>query len=157
MSIVRRLARPMMATMFVVGGADAFRHPDGRAVLAAPVATRIARAVPLPLPTDPVQLVRLDAATKVASGLLFATGRVPRLSALVMAGSLVPTTLAGHPYWTFDDAAQRATQRIQFLKNLGLLGGLLLAAVDTEGKPSLGYRARKVAQLSVRRRGPGAA
>ena len=29
---------------------------------------------------------------------------------------------------------------MQFLKNLGLMGGLLLAAVDTEGKPGLAYR-----------------
>ena len=35
----------------------------------------------------------------------------------------------------------RERQKVQFLKNLGLLGGLLLAAVDTEGKPGLAYRA----------------
>jgi hypothetical protein len=27
-----------------------------------------------------------------------------------------------------------------FLKNLGLLGGLLIAAADTEGRPGLSYR-----------------
>ncbi len=31
----------------------------------------------------------------------------------------------------------------------GLLGGLLLAAVDTEGKPSVGYRARRAAKKAA--------
>jgi len=151
MSIVRRLARPMFASMFVLGGADAFRHPEARATQAAPVAKKIAAALPMQLPEDPVQLVRMDAAVKVLGGLLFATGRQPRLAALALGASLVPTTLAGHSFWEYDDAAQRASQRIHFFKNVSLLGGCLLAAVDTEGRPSVGYRARKVSQVTGRR------
>jgi hypothetical protein len=41
-------------------------------------------------------------------------------------------------------------QRISFLKNLGLLGGLLLAAVDTEGRPGLAYRAGMVTDAAKR-------
>src|SRR5690606_18347529 len=78
----------------------------------------------------------------VGGGALLATGRIPRLASTVLAGALVPTTLAEHPFWNETDPEARARQRIQFLKNLGLLGGLLLAAVDTDGKPSLAYRAR---------------
>ena len=37
----------------------------------------------------------------------------------------------------------RAQQQMHFFKNLALLGGLILAAVDTEGEPSLGWRARR--------------
>ena len=44
----------------------------------------------------------------------------------------------------------RARQRTQFLKNLGLLGGLLLAAVDTEGRPGLAYRAHMVNESAHR-------
>jgi hypothetical protein len=33
---------------------------------------------------------------------------------------------------------------MHFLKNLGLLGGLLLAAADTEGRPSIGWRAERL-------------
>jgi hypothetical protein len=32
---------------------------------------------------------------------------------------------------------------MHFVKNLGLLGGLILAAVDTEGEPSLSWRAKR--------------
>ena len=35
---------------------------------------------------------------------------------------------------------------MHFLKNLGLLGGLILAAFDTEGQPSLGWRAKRQAR-----------
>jgi putative oxidoreductase len=63
----------------------------------------------------------------------------------VLAAGLVPTTLAGHPFWGVPKE-QRAAHRTQFLKNVSLLGGLLLAAVDTEGKPSLGWRGRRAAR-----------
>lgn len=150
MPLVRRLARPMLAAMFISGGIDVLRHPQDRAKKAGPMATKIAGALPIPLPEDPVQLVRIDAGVKVIGGLMLATNRQPRLAAFALAGSLVPTTLAGHRFWEFDDPQQRANQQIHFLKNVGLLGGLLLAAVDTEGKPSLGYRTRKAAGRTKR-------
>jgi putative oxidoreductase len=34
----------------------------------------------------------------------------------------------------------RGHHQVQFLKNAGLMGGLLLAAADTEGRPGLRYR-----------------
>ena len=44
--------------------------------------------------------------------------------------SLVPTTAAAHRYWTIDDPAARAQQKIHFWKNASLLGGLLLVVFD---------------------------
>ncbi|MBK6501203.1 MAG: hypothetical protein IPG03_02165 [Candidatus Microthrix sp.] len=40
--------------------------------------------------------------------------------------------------------------RIQFEKNASILGGLLLATVDTEGRPGLGWRARRAAKDTER-------
>jgi hypothetical protein len=37
-------------------------------------------------------------------------------------------------------------QRVQFFKNLSMLGGLLLAAADTEGRPSMSWRAHRAAE-----------
>ena len=141
--LVRRLARPMLAAVFVAGGVDSLKTPGGRAQLAEPVAVPLARAIPAPLPEDPETLVRLNAVVQVAAGLALATGRLPRLAAAVLAGSLVPTTLAGHRFWEVSDAAARKQQQLHFTKNLGILGGLLMAAVDTGGKPSVGWRARQ--------------
>ena len=107
--------------------------------MAPPIADR------LPLPSDTDQLVKINAGVQVVAGVLLAIGRVPRLAACALAGSLVPTTLAGHRFWEEEDGTRRAQQQIHFVKNLGLLGGLVLAAVDTEGAPSLGWRARRAA------------
>ena len=62
----------------------------------------------------------------LAAGAALALGIRPRLAAAVLAGSLVPTTLAGHPYWQVEDPAARRQQRIHFFKNVGLFGGALL-------------------------------
>ena len=41
-----------------------------------------------------------------------------------------PTTLAAHRFWEAADAEERMQKRIHFAKNLSILGGLLLSAVD---------------------------
>lgn len=138
MSLIRRVARPMLAAMFVVGGLDQLRHPAKQASRLAPLADRAAPA--LHLPNDPELLIRANGAAMVCGGALFALGRMPRMTSLLLAGTLVPTTYVGHPFWEEKDPAQRAQQRTAFLKNLGILGGLLLASVDTEGRPGLVYR-----------------
>ncbi|MCW2576238.1 MAG: uncharacterized protein JWR66_2268 [Modestobacter sp.] len=120
---------------------------------AAPIVEQITevadKQLPVELPRDVEQWVKIDAAVKVGAGSLFALGKLPRLSALLLTGSIVPTTLAGHRFWEHDDPKERFGQLSHFLKNLGLLGGLLLAAVDTEGKPSVGFRAKKTAEKAV--------
>jgi uncharacterized membrane protein YphA (DoxX/SURF4 family) len=67
---------------------------------------------------------------QVGGGALLAVGIFPRLAGLALAGSLVPTTFAGHPFWQIEDPTQRAQQRVHFLKNAAILGGLLIAAFD---------------------------
>ncbi|MFB7032736.1 DoxX family membrane protein, partial [Streptomyces sp. NPDC056295] len=92
------------------------------------------------------QLVRLSGAVQVVSGVLLGLGRCPRLSALALAATLVPTTLAAHRYWEVKDPSERAQQRIHFLKNMSMLGGLLITADDTGSAPSLLWRSRHAAQ-----------
>jgi putative oxidoreductase len=139
MTLVRRFARPLLASTFVVAGLDHLRHPGATSPMAAPLVDRV--AAPLGLPEDPELLVRANGAAMVGAGGLLAIGRLPRLSAAVLASTLVPTTYVGHQFWAEKDPVTRKQQRTQFLKNLSLLGGLLIAAVDTEGRPGLAYRA----------------
>jgi hypothetical protein len=49
-------------------------------------------------------------------------------------------------FWTESDAQRKADERRAFMTDLSLLGGLIIAAVDTEGKPSLGWRGRRAAR-----------
>ena len=58
--------------------------------------------------------------------------------------------MAGHRFWEESDPTQKKNQQLHFFKNLATLGGLLLAAVDTEGKPGVAWRARRAAK-DVRR------
>jgi len=124
MSLASVVARPLLAGMFVYGGLDAFRHPEGKVPRAEKVAPDIANLVGVDADTE--QLVQFNGAVQVAAGVTLALGIFPRLSALALAGSLVPTTLAGHRFWEAEDDAARAQQTIQFLKNAAMLGGLLL-------------------------------
>lgn len=150
MTVTRLIARPMLASIFVVGGVSALKNAEKHAAAAKPVADKMVpllqKAVPqVPIPTDTTTLVRINAAAQLLAGAALATGRAPRLSSTVLAASLVPTTLAGHRFWEETDPAARVGQRIQFVKNVSVLGGLLLAGVDTDGKPGLAWRARRAA------------
>ena len=151
--LVRRIARPLLAAPFIYGGISTLRKPQDRVPGAAPVVEKIAetadKQLPVQVPRDVQQWVQADAAVKVAAGSLFALGKFPRLTALVLSASIVPTTLAGHRFWEHEDPTEQFGQISNFLKNTGLLGGLLLAAVDTEGKPSVGYRARRSAKAAA--------
>ena len=147
--LVRRIARPMLASSFIYGGIDTLRNPQSRVPGARPVVEQITaqadKQLPVQVPRDVEQWVRIDAGVKVGAGTLLAAGKLPRISAVLLAASTVPTTLAGHRFWEHEDPKERFGQLAHFLKNLGLLGGLLIAAVDTEGRPSVGWRARRAA------------
>ena len=69
---------------------------------------------------------------------MLALNKFPRLASTALAASLVPTTLAGHRFWEETDEQQRAQQQVHFFKNVSLLGGLMIAAADTEGTPVAG-------------------
>jgi putative oxidoreductase len=119
MEWVRRPGRLCLAIIFITGGWDAVRSPG----------VRPAKAAALGLPQSEL-LVRANGAAMVVAGGALALGRWPRAAAVVLAVSLVPTTLAGHPFWQETDPAGRAAQRVHFVKNLGLFGGLLIVAAD---------------------------
>lgn len=138
---LRGLARTLLAGTFVVGGLSAWKRSRVLADAAAPVTEPIESRLRIGL--DSEQFVQLNAAVQVVGGGLFALGVWPRPLALVLGASLVPTTIAGHAFWDADDGEERRAQRTQFLKNAGLLGGLLFAAIDTGGRPSVFWSGRK--------------
>jgi len=127
--VVRTIAQPMLAAVFIAGGMDVLKNPEPRAKLAKPVVDWVASTVSM-APRDPVAAVKLNAMVQLGAGGMLAAGILPRLAALALATSVVPTTVAGHRFWEIEDPVQRARQRTQFLKNTAILGGLLLAALD---------------------------
>ena len=127
---LRPAARIFTGSTYVLLGFDALRAPGARVEQAGPVLAAIRKVVPIP--DDDELVVRANAAVQVVCGAMLALGRAQRVSALLLAGSLIPTTLAGHSYWAVEDPAARKIQRIQFHKNLAMLGGLLLAVLDEQ-------------------------
>lgn len=159
MSLLRAVARPMLASYFVVSGIKAIRNPQALVAEAEPVADKlvpvIKRVAPDEIsgriPEDTATLVRIDGVVQVVGGLALATGKGRRVGALLLAASLIPATWARHPFWSRSDAEEKAADRAHFLKNVSLLGGVLLASADTEGKPSLVWRAQAGTDRAARK------
>lgn len=148
MSLSRTVARPLLASIFLVGPIYALRNSSGTAKKAEPVTdplVQLAQRAGIPLPKDPETLVKINAGVQITAGLCLATGRFPRLASAVLATSLVPTTVAGHAFWNETDPDARRAQQLQLAKNLSLLGALIIAAGDTDGKPGVAWMAKHAA------------
>src|SRR5262245_31142020 len=130
MRLIHTAARAMLGAIFVTGGIGSLKDPDAYVPtgkkITQPVTATLQRASGR-LPTETRTLVQLNGAVQLVGGFLLLTP-LHRPAALALAASLVPTTLAGHSFWQHEDPGERAGQQIHFLKNLGLAGGLVLAA-----------------------------
>jgi putative oxidoreductase len=155
MTPVRFAARSLLGYTFVRSGLAALRQPEESAEAVAPLLTKLSAQFPQ-LPKDPALVVRATGAVQIAAGVALATGRLRRLSAVLLAASLVPSAglLPNHP--EAETPEDKARHNADFQKNLAILGGLVLAAVDTEGRPSLSWWARHAAK-DARKAGGSAA
>ncbi len=143
MSFVRTLARPMLASSFVLAGIDKLKNADDTAQQLSPLLSKATAA--LPFQTDERTLARVIGGTQVGAGVLFGLGKFSRLSATVLT---VISLLNTFVEWRSADISSkegRGNRRNQLLKNLSLSGGALLASVDTNGKPGLVWRAEHLA------------
>ena len=120
----------MLAAIFIQGGINSLRNPQGhvqaaKPVLdavtpvleqatdaAAPTIDKTASSVPVDLPPttnwlDDENLVRIDGAVKVVAGTMLALGKAPRLASTALAAALLPHTVAGPRFW--EETAPEAT------------------------------------------------
>jgi len=136
--MLRRLARPLLGLAFIDSGVSALRD-DGR---------RAERARALGV-EDPQQVTRAVAAVQVGAGALLVLNRLPRLSALVLAATVIPDAVTGHAFWTEQDKLAKRNERTLFTRDLGLLGGALVAVADTGGRESVPHRASRTAKKTA--------
>ena len=148
MTILRAVARTMLASYFVVNGIKAYRHPEQFTAAAEPVAEKLlplAKST-LPsqaavyLPDNTVSLVRVTGIAQILGGLSLATGIGRRLGAGALTLTMVPHVLASNPMQALGQEREERYGKLS--KNVALLGGVALAAMDTEGRPNLAWRAR---------------
>jgi uncharacterized membrane protein YphA (DoxX/SURF4 family) len=147
--LIRRIARPLLSVAFIGQGVDALRNPKPAADAARPALDGM-RKLPDPVganvPTNAETFARVNGAVQIGGGLLLATGKMPRLASAALAFTVIPGNMGSHLFWNESDPQRKADERRAFMTDLSLLGGLIIAAVDTEGKPSLGWRGRRAAR-----------
>jgi len=112
--MLKSLGRICLSGIFIMGGAEAFNTPGPR--------KDKVEGAGIP---QPEIAVKVNGATMVIAGILLALGIVPKAAAGTLIGTMIPTTLVGHAFWKEEQPQAQSMHRVQFLKNLGLVGGLL--------------------------------
>ncbi|WP_250506397.1 DoxX family protein [Bowdeniella massiliensis] len=139
--IIKLLARPLLAAPFIAEGIDAVRNPKKHAERFATLEKPLTQlGLPPALSSDTEMLARVLGGVSAVAGLCLATGRKPRTAALTLAAINLPLVVTSNPLWQAKSADQRKEFTANLLKGGALAGGLLYAANDRAGKPSLGWR-----------------
>jgi uncharacterized membrane protein YphA (DoxX/SURF4 family) len=128
---VRTVARPLLASWFIYAAVDAILDPSRHSAKTAPLIEPRLREAGIPL-TVP-QLTRLHGVATLAAATNLAASRTPRTAGLALAGLATVTVVVGEPFWREPAGPARTASRENFIKNISLLGGALIAA--TAGKP----------------------
>jgi uncharacterized membrane protein YphA (DoxX/SURF4 family) len=147
--LIRRIARPLLSVAFIGQGVDSLLNPKSAAEAAAPTLDGLQAlpdSVSSSIPSDPQTFAQINAAVQIGGGLLLATGKMPRVASAALAFTVLPANLGAHMFWNETDPQRKAEMRQAFLKDVSLLGGLMIASADTAGKPSLGWRGRRAAE-----------
>jgi len=122
------LGRVLLCLLFLVSGitfhftSDAIQYAEAQGVPAASL------------------LVPLSGVLAIVGALSVMLGYRAKLGAWLLVIFLVPVTLMMHNFWAIADPMQRQVQMIMFMKNLGLLGGVLLIAYWGAGPISMDNR-----------------
>jgi putative oxidoreductase len=125
---VALIARLLLSLMFILAGFSKF------AALAGTAGYIASKGLPMPS-----VLAVLVAALEVLGGLAIAIGLHARIAALALAVFTLLATVLFHNYWAMP-ADQQMVQQLMFMKNLSVVGGLLLVYVFGDGGASVDAR-----------------
>lgn len=120
--------RILLAALFVIAGFNKIGGFEGTAGYIA------SKGLPMPQ-----VLTALTIALELGGGILLIVGYKARWVALLFFLWLIPTTFIFHQFWGID-AAQAQMQMTQFLKNVSIMGGMLLLFAFGPGAYSLDKR-----------------
>jgi putative oxidoreductase len=124
-NIAALVGRILLAAIFVISGFGKITGFEGTAGYIA------SKGLPMPQ-----VLAALTVALEVGGGILLIIGYQARWVALAFFVWLIPVTLIFHKFWGID-AAQAQNQMIHFLKNVSIMGGMLLLFAFGPGAYSL--------------------
>lgn len=147
--LLRRIARPLLSAAFIGQGIEGLLSPKPAADAARPTLETLQK-LPEPVgpnvPSNAETFAKITAAVQIGGGVLLATGKVPRLASVALAATVIPANLGSHMFWSEIDPERKAQKRREFLTDVSLIGGLIIASADTAGKPSLGWRGKRAAR-----------
>jgi putative oxidoreductase len=118
------IARVLIAVIFIKSGFDKIGGLDNT------VSAIAGKGVPLPQVAAVITIV-----IELGGGLMLLIGWRARSAALVLFLWLIPTTLLFHNFWAAAPEAYR-NQQTQFLKNLAIMGGMLMVCAFGPGRLS---------------------
>jgi len=85
-------------------------------------------------------LVPLTGILLIIGGLSIITGLFPKIGIIILLIFLVPTTIIMHNFWAVEDTRMKIIEMVNFMKNLALIGFLLmLLAMQTPWPYSLTF------------------
>ena len=113
-ALLMPLGRLLLSMIFLVSAAGKVMDWGGTAIYME------AKGIPL----TPVFLVGAIL-FETAGGLMILLGFKARIGVVVLLVFLIPTTVIFHNFWSFEGQEQQM-QMIGFLKNLSIMGGLLM-------------------------------
>lgn len=125
------IGRILLGTIFLLSGIEKLMNWSGTAAF---MESEGLPAVPL--------LLALAMAAEIIGSLSILTGTFARAGAVVLLAFLIPTTLIMHDFWAFE-GAERQMQMVNFLKNLSIMGGLLLVIGAGAGRVSVDDKIEK--------------
>ena len=122
MRLVDFVARVCLVCLFPPSALDKIQHRK--------LALQQASSGPLPYPD---LLIDVGAVVETVAPLCIVTGTFDRPAAAVLAGFCAVTAVGYHQFWTYDDLgapgeSKGRDEMWEFLKNFGLVGGLLMVA-----------------------------
>lgn len=150
--MIRKIARPMLASVFVIDGVQTVLNPAGAKESADSVLKQLRAATPRQyrafLPKDPETAAQIVGGVKAGAASLFALGKAPRTAAALLTATSAASLLGRNAFWETDDADEKSRRKAGALTDLALTGGVLLASVDTAGKPDMKWRAQNAAKVA---------
>jgi len=123
------IGRVLLAFMFVYSGFGKIGGFEGTA------ASIAGKNVPLPEIATTIAIV-----IEFVGGLMVAVGWKARFAALAVAAFTLVASFLYHNFWAMTDAATAGTNKIMFLKNIAVIGGLLIVYAFGPGRYSVDRR-----------------
>jgi uncharacterized membrane protein YphA (DoxX/SURF4 family) len=148
--LLRRLARPLLASSFVYDGVQAALHPAEHATAAREGSALVTERLGRPALSDAqvTLLVRAHGVATALAGLALALNKAPRTAALTLAALTAPLAAVNQPFTSKGE--ERSDKSAKFMRNLGSIGAALIAGADLEGRPGMSWRVQHARKSAAR-------